>query len=161
MSCEYVPDKLINTMDDYTEYEEAVYQEYMKTFSNKEFYFNGKRIAEKKHPLIAGKSCTFWHIISSGDCEAEKLPDYDRYETVGWPGFILGYCLDNCKEKLIWETKRRSKIRVLIYCTEIDYLVVLDKREDYYIFWTAYPVKYDHTKRKLLQEYEDFLKKQS
>ncbi len=157
MSCEHVPERLINSFGDYSAYEDAVYQEYLKTFASKTFTYEGKRIAEKRYPLIMGKSGTFWHIVSSGDTEALKLPDFDRYETVGWPGFILSYCLDNCTTKLIWENKRHSKTRLLIYCTEIQYLVVLDKRDNFYVFWTAYPVKYEHTQKKLLKEYKEYL----
>ena len=159
MGCEHAPERVTNTFNDYSEYEDAVYQEYLKSFSNKNFTFNGKKIVEKKHPMIAGKSGTFWHIISSGDDEASKLPDFNRYETVGWAGFILEYCLDNCTSKLVWEVKKHTKTRVHIYCPEIEYVVVLDKREDFYIFWTAFPVKYQHTKQRFMKEYKEYLEK--
>ena len=43
-------------------------------------------------------------------------------------------------------------------CEDIDYLVVLDERKDYYIFWTAYPIEHANRKRRLLQEYNDYQK---
>ena len=157
MSCSHIPEKLTNTFGDYTEYENAVYQVFLNTFSGKQFSYEGKPIYEKKHPLVSGKSGTFWHIISSGDNEASKLPDFDRYETVGWPGFILEYCLAQCNNRLIWEVKKHTSTRVHIYCPDIEYVVVLDKRDGFYIFWIAFPVKYGHTKRRFLKEYHDYL----
>ncbi len=161
MACELVPKRITNDFDDYTEYENAVYNAYLNSYSQKQFTYNSKPIREKRHPLIAGKSCTFWHIVSSGTNEDNKLPDFNRYETVSWPGFILSYCLDNCSSKLVWKNKRGSHTRVLIYCQDIDYLVVLDEHEDYYLFWTGYPVTYTHTKNKLLKEYNDYISSNS
>ena len=38
-----------------------------------------------------------------------------------------------------------------------EYLVVLAKRRDYILFWTAYPVLRDHRKKKLNKEYKEYL----
>ncbi len=155
MPCEHIPARITNDFDDYSAYEAVVYDAYLTTYSGKHFLFDGKPIYEKKHPLISGKSCTFWHIVSSGPDEALKLPDFNRYETVSWPGFILSHCVDNCESLRIWKNKRGSKSRILIYCQDIDYLVVLDEREEFLLFWTSYPITYNHTREKLLKEYTE------
>ena len=158
MSCNKIPSRIMQAdyAGDYSVYQNAVYQLYLKTFSEKQFYYNGKPIHEKLQPKVSGMSCTFWHIVSSGADEEHKLPDFNRYETVAWPGFILEYCLSNCSSVLQWKntrstTKRIAK-RVLLFCPEIDYLVVLEEREDYYLFWTAYPVNHEHVRNKLMKE---------
>ena len=59
----------------------------------------------------------------------------------------------------MWKNKRKGKSRIVLWCTEIDYVVILDERADFLIFWTAYPVTYQHTREKLLKEYHEFLLK--
>ena len=46
--------------------------------------------------MFKGKPGTFWHIVSSGENEEERLPDLRRYERVAWPAHILDYCKKNC-----------------------------------------------------------------
>ncbi|MDE6747462.1 MAG: hypothetical protein K2K21_00115 [Lachnospiraceae bacterium] len=159
MNCDYIPQ--IIEIDDYDgnyeEYENAIYAAYQETFENQSFYWDGKPIQQKKHPMLKGKSGTFWHIISSGESEESRLPDLRRYERVTWPAHILSYCKNNCDKILVWKNKRGSKSRILLWCQNIDYLVVLDERKDFCLFWTAYPVTYSHTKAKLLKEYTSYI----
>jgi hypothetical protein len=160
MACDKVP-KIIELDDyggEYQPYEDAVYNVYQESFESKQFFYNGKRIAHKRYPMYKGKSGTFWHIISSGEAEADRLPDLRRYERVSWAAFILGYCCDNCDKILEWRNERKGKKRVLLWCRDIDYVVILDDRDEYYIFWTAYPVTYGHTRKKLYREYSEYIK---
>lgn len=160
MNCELVPD-LIYLSDyngNYQDYEAAVYQTYLDTFDAGSFSWNGKRIVHKKHPETRGMSATFWHITSSGSEEANRTPDLRRYETIAWPAFILDYCLYGCQELLVWKNRRKGKTRVLLWCQDIDYVVVLDERKEFCVFWTAYPVTHRHTREKFLKEYEQYQK---
>lgn len=161
MVCDKVP-KLIEFSSfkgDYDEYENKVYDIYMNTFGNNIFYFKGKRIMEKKLPLYKNnKSGTFWHIISKGENESTRTPDFNRCARVSWPAFLLRHCCHECDKILIWENKRRNKTRTLLWCKDINYLVVLDNRKDFYLFWTAYPVTRKHTIQKLQKEYETYIK---
>jgi len=155
-----IPNKIKkdDTYNDYNEYENEVYKIFQETLEIKletnQFFYKNKKIQHKRIPIINGKSGTFWHITSSGKTEETKLPDYNRYEVIAWPGYILTNCIENCKELLIWENKRKCKTRVLIWCKMIDYLIILEERESYYLFWTAYPITYEHTRRKLQREYD-------
>lgn len=160
MSCEKIPNLIeLDTFDgDYFQYEEAVYASYKDTFENHKFYMNGKPINHKKHPLYKGKPGTFWHIISNGPDEDKRTPNLRRYERIAWPAFILDYCKNNCSNILIWKNNRKGKSRIVLWCREIDYVVILDERADFFIFWTAYPVSYRHTREKLLKEYQEFSK---
>lgn len=158
MICEKIPPIIeLDSYDgNYEEYENAIYSAYESTFENNKFYWEGKPINEKKVPIFKGKSGTFWHIISSGETEESRTPDLRRYERITWPAHILKYCKDNCEKILVWKNKRGSKSRILLWCREIEYLVVLDERKDFCLFWTAYPVIYSHTKKKLMKEYKDY-----
>lgn len=162
MSCGNIPEiiELDQYDGDYAKYEEAVYCKYQETFENDKFSFEGKNIAHKKHPLYKEKSGTFWHIISSGTEEESRLPDLRRYERIAWPAYILKYCKQHCDKLLVWKNRRGGKTRVLLWCQEINYLVVLDERKDYCIFWTAYPVTYRHKQEKLMKEYTEYMETQ-
>ena len=160
MSCNHIPNiiELDSYNGDYQKYEDAVYKVFEDTFADKQYYFRGKRIAHKKIPIFKDKSGTFWHIVSSGEIEDERIPDFRRYERIAWPGYILDYCSENCDKILVWENNRKGKKRILLWCKEIDYIVILDSRTDFYIFWTAYPINQGHTKRKLQKEYDEYIK---
>ena len=158
MECNLVPDLVLfsDYGGDYDAYVSATYEIYQNTFASRTFFFEGKRIAHKKHPEIKGMSATFWHITSSGSEEESKLPDLRRYEVIAWPAFILDYCLNKCQNLLIWKNRRKGKTRICLWCQDINYVVILDERDDFCIFWTAYPVSYEHTRRKFLKEWQEY-----
>lgn len=141
---------------DFYKYEEDLYNAFVQDYLNKKLSYNGIRIAHKKHPLIKGKSCTYWHIISDGEEEEDREIDLRRCERVKWPAFIINNCIDTCDEILVWENKRGWNTRVLIWCREVEYLIVLDKRQEFLLLWTAYPVTRGHRKAKLLKEYHEY-----
>ena len=158
MDCIHVPE-LIYLEDyggNYNDYESAVYALYQDTFEKSQFYWDEKPIYHKKHPEMKGKPATFWHITSSGSDENSREPDLRRYETIAWPAFILEYCLYQCRDLLVWKNRRKGKTRILLWCRDIDYVVILDERKDFCIFWTAYPVNYKHTRDKFLKEYNEY-----
>lgn len=161
MGCKKIPD-LINYNDyegDYKKYESDLYSAFDTSFGKKEYYFRGKKIKHKKNPEFQGKSCTFWHIISENvyHCEENRIPDFNRCARIKWPAFILEYCCENCKDLLIWKNKRKNKTRVLIFCERIHYIVILEERAEYYVFWTAYPITYKHREKQLKKEYEAYM----
>jgi len=160
MNCTTIPPiiELDSYNGNYAEYENAIYNAYQSSFEDHRFFWNEKPIVQKKYPLLKGKPATFWHIISSGSEEENRLPDLRRYERVTWPGYFLGYCKDNCDKLLVWKNKRNNKTRILLWCQPIDYLVVLEEHPTYCIFWTAYPIIYSHTKEKLKKEYYNYIK---
>lgn len=144
---------------DYPLYESAIYEIYRDNFHDEQLTFRGQPIRHKKYPEYKGKPATFWHIISNGSDEENRLPNLRRYERIEWPFYIIGSCVDNCERVLIWENTRKGKTNVLIYCPDVEYLVVLAKRDGYLVFWTAYPVEYQHTRNSLLKEYSEYMAK--
>lgn len=157
MLCDKIPNliRVSSYENSIDEYQERLYHEYKISFEDKQFYFNGKRIAHKRYPLYKNKSGTFWHIVSSEE-KGERKFDIRRAEWINFPAHILEYCQKECDDICIWFNKRKGKKRVLLWCKKIDYVVVLDERKDYYIFWTAYPVLYGHARRRLEKEYKEY-----
>lgn len=110
----------------------------------------------KRYPLLNGKEATFWHLISEGCAEKEKLPEMRRCERIGWPRPIIEYSNDESIK--IWENTRRNETRVCLCYGDWEYLVVLAKRNNYILPWTAYPITRGHTRMKLINEYRDYIK---
>jgi hypothetical protein len=137
---------------DWEQYVEALYAFFKQDFLDSLPSYQGTRLALKRHPVIEGKEATFWHLISEGKGEKERLPDLRRCERIRWPRPII----EHSKEPPIkvWENDRKGETRISLWLEEHDYLVVLAKRRGYILLWTAYLVTQAHRKVKLRKEYE-------
>lgn len=143
---------LADYQGDWDRYLEAIYEIYRRDFVLSTPAFEGQPLALKRHPITRGKEATFWHIVSSGAVEDDRLPDLRRFERIGWPRAIIEHAADPAV--LVWENVRRGERRVCLWLRAADYLVVLAKRSTYTLFWTAYPTEREHTQRKLRKECE-------
>ena len=137
-------------------YLDALYSYFKQDFVDNIPLFKGRRLGLKKHPLAQGKEATFWHFISEGDQENNRLPDLRRCERIRWPKPII----ENSEDVVIklWENKRKNEKRILLWLENREYLVVLAERKGYLLPWTAYVVTEEHRKRKLQKEYKGFKK---
>ena len=141
---------------DWDRYLEALYKYFKKDFIDRRPLFRGRRLGLKKHPLEKGKEATFWHFISEGSREDDRLPDLRRCERIRWPRPII----ENSNETVIkvWENKRGCDKRILFWLEKQEYLVIVAERRGYLLPWTAYLVTENHRKKKLQKEYETFKK---
>lgn len=139
---------------DWAIYLETIYQHFRKDFMHSKPQYENKRWAVKRHPLIKEKEATFWHIISEGSVESERLPDLRRCERVRWPRPII----DGAKagQVKLWKNKRGNEERVVLALADFSYVVILADRGDYVMLWTAYCVERDHQRRKLEKEYQAY-----
>lgn len=135
------------------DYLEAIYDIFVKDFVDTKPKFRGRRLGLKRHPVYDGKEATFWHLISKGNVESERTPDFRRCERIGWPAPII----NNCSQKQhlkIWETPRNKERRITIWIESQDYVVILAERNGYILLWTAYLITYRHQKEKLAKSFE-------
>ena len=112
----------------------------------------------KRHPVEQNKEATFWHLTTTGKDESTRITDFRRCERIRWPRAIIVHTENNPEIK-VWEEKSNGDTRVLLWFEGIEYLVVLSKRKEYYLLWTAYPVERSHSRRKLNERYEKYGKK--
>jgi len=137
-------------------YFEAIYKFFTDDFVKSKPKL-GKRDVKLKHgPPEGGKEATFWHITHEGKIENQRTPDLRRCERIRWPRPIIKHADEPVIK--VWENKRKTETRICIWFEDVEYLVVLASRKGYVLLWTAYPVTWAHTKRKLQKEYEAFLK---
>jgi len=141
---------------DWKRYVDALYRYFKQDFVESQLSFRGAPLALKRHPLEQGKEATFWHLISEGPVEENRLPDLRRCERIRWPRPIIERADD--PPIRVWENQRQGETRILIWLEEAEYLVILAARIGYILFWTAFPVTRPHSQRKLKKEYEAWLK---
>ncbi|OPX55945.1 hypothetical protein SAMN02745127_01124 [Oceanospirillum multiglobuliferum] len=137
---------------DWSQYFDEVYRLFCVDFVDDKPLFRGLRLGLKRHPEYAGKSATFWHMISEGSEESERTPDLRRCERITWPRAHIENDADSRLK--IWVEKRGPDKRVHIWHEKAEYLVVLNKRKDYILPWTAYTVERSHEKVKLNKRWE-------
>jgi hypothetical protein len=138
---------------DWNEYLAALYSYFTADFVADRQQFRGEKLALKRHPMIDGKEAAFWHIISEGKVEVERLPDMRRCERIRWPRPVIEHEAEPVVR--VWKNRRGSEDRICLWLEAADYLVVLARRKGYLLLWTAYPVTEPHQKRKLQREYEE------
>lgn len=141
---------------DIVKYIEIIYQVFKKDFVDNRPIFQGKRLRLKKHPFINGKEYTFYHFTHKGDDESNREPDLRRMERMPWPAPMINNSTHHYLK--VWRNERGSNSRILILHEEENYLVVLEDRKEYILPWTAYYIEYSNKKRRLLKEYDEYIK---
>jgi hypothetical protein len=137
-------------------YVEVLYEYFKQDFIQKQTRFQGIQLRLKSYPLSQGKEATFWHLISEGKTEEDRIPDLRRCERIRWPRPMI----INFKESQIklWKNQRRGETRICLWLEDQEYIVILAERKDYVLLWTAYMVTENHSKRKLQKEFENYHK---
>jgi hypothetical protein len=155
---DWLPDLVL--FDDYNgnweKYLDALYAFFKADFIDSTPVYMGKRLNHKRYPLTDGKEATFWHLISTGKVEDDRLPDFRRCERIRWSRPIIDNSNDS-RVKVWMEILNREQ-RIHLLCPDDRYLVVLAVRKGYIIPWTAFYIEYNHQLRKKLQKYEDYKK---
>lgn len=151
-------------LDDYNgnweNYIHAVYEIFRRDFVLSKPVFRGQRLGLKRYPEQNGKEYTFYHMTHKGRDEANREPDLRRCERIPWAKPTIQKC-DEWELK-VWEQKRKGETRICIWLElegEPDYIVILNKRKDYLLPWTAFLSEYEHERKKRQREYEKWLKK--
>lgn len=140
--------------NDWNQYSVALYEYFCHDFVTSKPNFGDRRFALKKHPVIEGKEATFWHLISEGEIENERIPDLRRCERIRWPHAIITAAhSDKIK---YWENSRKNEKRIVLALEDFSYVVVLADRGEYILLWTAYCVEQEHRRNKLRREYEEY-----
>ncbi|NTW88369.1 MAG: hypothetical protein HGB26_04420 [Desulfobulbaceae bacterium] len=142
---------------DWNRYLDAIYAWFKQDFIDSKPMFQGRRLGLKRIPITLGKEATFWHMISEGDTEDERLPDFSRCERIRWPKPIIEHVADPSIK--VWRNQRRNEERICLWLVQEEYLVILADRGEYILPWTAYLVTQPHQQRKLQKEYEEYLRK--
>lgn len=165
LRCHWLPELILfENFKDWFTYEEHLYAIFKRDFLVTKPYYLGKPVKIRFHPKVCDKEQTFFHITSEDmtkDCidPNDRIPDFRRCERIAWPRSIIEnyecpYDCPGCEKVLIWEKQYKMYRRVHMLLENFKYLIVLEKRENYCLFITAFYITEEHTLRKKKQEYE-------
>lgn len=106
-------------------------RDFLDDFNRRQLQFEGITLSLRRHPLVRGKEASFWHLVSTGKIEDERVIDFDRCECIGWARAII----DNANDPEIkrWENTRDGNTNICLWLESENYIVVLGKRNGYYI----------------------------
>ena len=135
-------------------YEAALYAIFVEDFVVSKPTFRGRRLGLKRHPLSNDKEAAFWHLTSTGDVEAERIPEMRKCERIAWPRPGITNC--NVAGVKVWSVSHGQEQRISIWLEEDDYVIILADRGDYLLPWTAFHVTQDHYRRKLQRQYDEW-----
>jgi hypothetical protein len=140
--------------DAWNKCEDDLYQIFLDTLVKTAPLFRGVRVSVRRMPTYKGKHAAFWHLISEGEKEEERTPDFRRCERLGWIGWVIANC-DATAEICWFENKRASEKCVVLWYEPQDYAVILAKRKGYLLLKTAYLLE-PHQKKTFQRERDEF-----
>lgn len=144
---------LVDYDGDWNRYVDALYEHFCRDFVASAPQYAGQRVRLKRHPVTDGKEATFWHLISEGKEEKSRTPDIRRCERIRWAHPLIE-CVGTDRVRH-WSNARKGETRIVIALPDFSYIVVLSRRKDYMVLWTAYCIEQQHRREKLRKEYEN------
>jgi len=131
--------ELVYFHGDWDRYVEELYEIYMREIVNGGLTFKGFPVKCQYRPSALGKGYGFWHVISDGSVEEDRIPDLRRCERIKWISWLIQN-VENDSRITWWQNKRGSNPHVVIWIEAEDFAVILAKRSKYYLLKTAYCV---------------------
>jgi hypothetical protein len=123
----------------WTTYVEELYDMYLDDIvNNTSLKFNTLPIKTRFKPMTDGKGFGFWHIISDGEEEDDRVPDMRRCESLPWVSYCISTATKPPSPVCWWRNKRGTNTHIVILNEDEDFVVVLAERKDYYLLKTAY-----------------------
>ena len=160
---EWLPELLLleDAQGNWGMYLDRMHARFVTDFIDSKPAWPGKRVGVKRHPEHDGKSATFWHLISDGAVEAERLPNMRRCERIGWPRPMMDEFdaadPDTSATRILWwKETRDSEERYLLAPEDFSYVVVVVDRGEYVLPWTAFWIEYAHQRNKRERAFRQF-----
>ena len=153
----FILPELCEYTGDWESYQEILFGIFSQTLLSSDLFFQGLPVRIKRHPVYKEKHFAFWHLISEGEKEEERTPDFKRCKRISWVRFVIENS-ENHSGIFWWQNKRGSKTHVVIWFEQENYAVILEKRKDYFLLKTAYLLE---TRRavKFAEERDQFCKR--
>lgn len=137
---------------DWSKYVEEMYRIFKRDFTDSCPSFLGKPVVHKRYPIDKDKEAAFWHLISAGETEADRVPDLARCQRIRWPRAMIDAV--GSEKVAWWENTRGTERRFVVALPDFSYVVVLAEKKGQINLWTAYCVENEHRRRKLRREWE-------
>lgn len=171
MDCWIPEEEFRDCSESWSDYDKRLYAIFRADFVESRPIFNGFPVKPRTNPYYDEREESFWHLTcrdyghTNGGSKSRD-PDLERCRRIRWPrAFIDNYLLcakhdiqsSKCRGVLIWESTHktnngRSTDRVKLFLDEERYLLVLEKRQHYYLLITAYYVDEEYSYKGLKRE---------
>lgn len=142
---------------DWEAYVDQVYSQYLDDIVTTPKIFRGKPVKARYNPATDGKGFSFWHLISEGSNEDDRTPDIRRCERISWIGWVIEQAdSENPRIKNLVTTRTvrgRTTERLVLWCEDAEFVVILEERTQYFHLVTAYSVS-GHRAEKLKKEWD-------
>ena len=167
--CKMLPDLYsFPGWDKYTQYEDHLFKEYIEHIKNEYIKYKGKIVRFKYYEPYNGRDEAFYHIICNkpigrnGNKSFE--PSMERSQRLLWCKAIIENepCLEKCCEGIFtWEelNPHTNIKQTVLYLKRYRYIVILEERENYWLFITAYYVDSPKKKKKLDEKSKEIKQK--
>lgn len=171
MEC-WIPEETDSSeFDSWEEYDRFLYSVFKSDFVDSRPIFEGMEVKPRTNPRFDEREESFWHLTcrdyrhKSGLPESRD-PDLDRCRRIRWPRAFIEHHLECgyhdinpgcCSGVVVWRSTHKSKKgkpkeRVKLYLKEEQYLLVMEKRNRYYLLITAYRITEEWSIRSIERE---------
>jgi hypothetical protein len=144
---------------DWVKYMEAAYMVFRRDFIESQPMFHRQHwVRCRRDPICEGKEAGFWHCISTGPDELNRIPEIRRIECIRWIRAIIENVED--ASVVFWVRHNGNEPRWHL-CFNEEHLVVLGERKGrngltYFQLITAFDTLLEHQKRKRRREREEW-----
>ena len=143
---------------DWRIYVDEIYEVFCNSVAHANLSFRGLKISCQYRPEYQGKHFGFWHMISENldknQSEDDRVPDMRRCERITWVAYLIQHA-EASNEITWWENTRGRDTHVVIWHEQENFVVILAKRQDYYLLKTCYCAE-EHRRRTFIKERAEY-----
>jgi hypothetical protein len=139
---------------DWDAYETELHRIFLAQIAGAALQFRSLPVRCRRHPETGGRWASFWHLVQEGRIEDDRTPDLRRCERIQWVRWVIENAPTH-SEIDAWQNTRGTEVNVLLWYRE-EYLVVLTRRNGYWLLKTAYCTERSGRIRQLRKERDAF-----
>lgn len=162
-NCEWLSPLIkYDSSDEWINYENYIYSIFRADFIDSYPFMDELRVNIRRHPIENGKEEAFYHVTCQDYLNSRnRFPDFRRCERIKWVREFIentdcSKICTLCSGIKIWDKPYKSTYRKHIMLEKEKYLVVLERREKYFLLITAFYIDQEHTLNKKIKEYGRF-----
>lgn len=166
-NCYYINDIFVFD-GNWLKYQNSLTNYFYKNLYNMKVTYNNLKVSLKRDPVYQDVPGSFYHLTCKGikknSEEEEREPDLRRCERLHWIKPLLenNHSINNCPCNCVrvYEKYHNGDNTINFLFEEGRYLVVLGKRNGYYLLKTAFYIEYDNRLKREIKAYENYIKQQ-
>ena len=139
---------------DWPAYETELNRVFMAEIARGRLTFREEKVSCRRHDEVAGRWASYWHLVQEGKIEKDRLPDLRRCERLRWVPWVIQNGVQH-PEIHEWQNTRKTEVNPLLWYRE-EYLVILGRRNGYWLLRSAYCTEQSGRIRQLRRERNTF-----